>query len=398
MQELQNLAEALAARLGRAVAVDDPQFRLLTHTSHHGVVDAARTQSILERRIDGDLIQYALSFGLESSPEPWMRVPGSQERGLLTRVVAPLRAQGVLLGYLWIIEAGQPMTADDLADVTDVAHTAALILHRERLLLDVERGRDRERLRDLMADDVGVRTAAAHALREAGRVPQEEHLRVLLVLVSAGQDRSAELPQVLEDAMERVARRFTPPALAVARGNQGVLLLTAPDQAVEITAQAIRADVARQVPDVTLRTGAGDAASGLEDVHRSWRQARQAVRVAECFSGFPDDAQWSELGVYRLLVHMSLDDVPEDARPHELLELLETTGGRELARTVEAYLDSGGDARGTAEAMHLHRTSLYHRLNRFEALTGLELKRGQDRLAAHLGLKLARLTGRYPQE
>jgi sugar diacid utilization regulator len=398
MQDLQELAEALAARLGRAVAVDDPQFRLLAHTSHHGVADAARTQSILERRIDADLIQYVLSFGIESSLEPWMRVPGDQERGLLTRVVAPLRAQGVLVGYLWIIEAGQPMNVDELADVADVAQTAALVLHRERLLLDVERGRDRERLRDLMADDVGVRTAASHALREAGRVPQEEYLRVLLVLVSAGQDRNAELPQVLEDAVERVARRSAPPALAVARGNQGVLLLTAPDQAVEVMAQAIRADVARQAPDATLRTAAGDAVSGLEDVHRSWRQARQAVRVAECFSGFPDDVKWSELGVYRLLVHMPLDDLPEDARPHELLELLETAGGRELARTVEAYLDSGGDARGTAAAMHVHRTSLYNRLNRFEALTGLELRRGHDRLAVHLGLKLARLTGRYPQE
>ena len=64
-----------------------------------------------------------------------------------------------------------------------------------------------------------------------------------------------------------------------------------------------------------------------------------------------------------------------------------------LVDTLEAYLDLAGDAKATAEALTLHRATLYYRLNRIEEITGARLKTGDDRLALHLGLRLARLSG-----
>jgi DNA-binding PucR family transcriptional regulator len=61
--------------------------------------------------------------------------------------------------------------------------------------------------------------------------------------------------------------------------------------------------------------------------------------------------------------------------------------------TLETYLELAGDARATAEALSLHRATLYYRLNRIEEITGARLKTGDDRLALHLGLRLARLSG-----
>ena len=52
----------------------------------------------------------------------------------------------------------------------------------------------------------------------------------------------------------------------------------------------------------------------------------------------------------------------------------------------------------TAEALFLHRASLYYRLQRIEELTGASLKSGSDRLVLHLGLKLARLLGVHPAQ
>ena len=62
-------------------------------------------------------------------------------------------------------------------------------------------------------------------------------------------------------------------------------------------------------------------------------------------------------------------------------------------QTLEAYLDNGCDTKLTAEALFLHRASLYYRLQRIEAITSTSLKSGADRLALHSGLKLARLVG-----
>jgi DNA-binding PucR family transcriptional regulator len=64
-----------------------------------------------------------------------------------------------------------------------------------------------------------------------------------------------------------------------------------------------------------------------------------------------------------------------------------------LVETLEAYLDLAGDAKATAAALSLHRATLYYRINRIEEITGARLKTGEDRLALHLGLRLARLHG-----
>ena len=39
----------------------------------------------------------------------------------------------------------------------------------------------------------------------------------------------------------------------------------------------------------------------------------------------------------------------------------------------------------------MHRATLYRRLERVEEITGLDLENGDDRLLAHLGLRILRL-------
>ena len=62
-----------------------------------------------------------------------------------------------------------------------------------------------------------------------------------------------------------------------------------------------------------------------------------------------------------------------------------------LVATLEAYLDRGGDVAAVAAALHIHRTSLYHRLRRIEAIAQASLGDGDDRLRLHIGLRIRRL-------
>ena len=51
-------------------------------------------------------------------------------------------------------------------------------------------------------------------------------------------------------------------------------------------------------------------------------------------------------------------------------------------QTLEAYLDNGCDTKLTAEALFLHRASLYYRLQRIEAITSTpQERRGPPRAA-----------------
>jgi hypothetical protein len=82
--------------------------------------------------------------------------------------------------------------------------------------------------------------------------------------------------------------------------------------------------------------------------------------------------------------------------PHDgLRRLLDLPEALPLLETLETYLDAAGNAQLTAELLHLHRTSLYYRLQRVERLARTDLKDGVERLALHLSLKVARMTGQY---
>ncbi|NJP69214.1 PucR family transcriptional regulator [Streptomyces sp. ventii] len=81
----------------------------------------------------------------------------------------------------------------------------------------------------------------------------------------------------------------------------------------------------------------------------------------------------------------------ERRQPDPAVAALLRPDHRELARTVESYLDHAGQAGRTAAALGVHRQTLYYRLSRVEQLTGLDLSDGADRLLLHMALKAARL-------
>ena len=54
---------------------------------------------------------------------------------------------------------------------------------------------------------------------------------------------------------------------------------------------------------------------------------------------------------------------------------------------IETYLDNAASVAKTADQLHVHRTTIYYRLNRFQDLTGLDLEDGRTRLLVHLWLR-----------
>jgi DNA-binding PucR family transcriptional regulator len=61
----------------------------------------------------------------------------------------------------------------------------------------------------------------------------------------------------------------------------------------------------------------------------------------------------------------------------------------ELRLTALAFLQAGGNVQETAAALHVHRQTVYYRVQKIEQITGLTLSRGDHRLVLHLGLTLA---------
>nr|WP_055502088.1 helix-turn-helix domain-containing protein [Nonomuraea pusilla] len=405
--DLQRLVDGLAERLQRSVAVDDPRLRLLAYSAHHTTVDRAREQSILQRRVPDELVDWVYRHMRKGSDEPFF-LPLHLELGLtIERLCVPIRHRRTLLGFLWILLTEPP--DDRLAEVAgDAALEAGDVLFRESFLEEIARSRERELVRDLFSHDRPVREFAASELIDNDLFCGGE----ATVMVMAG-PRPEALPDhrraAMELALQRTRREF--PArhsLHLVRPDHGVLIVAPggtawpsrrlPDVG-EILRKHYLAELGanRHDPDERVWVGIGVLQGSLVTLLDCYQQAQRAVDVARFVRTLGTVVRTEDLGVYGLLAEIPRDRLRQVGLHRGLTSLLadEDPQVRTMVATVEAYLDNAGEAKTTAERLRIHRASLYHRLRRFEELAGVDLRNGDDRLVVHLGLKLARLTGRH---
>jgi DNA-binding PucR family transcriptional regulator len=98
---------------------------------------------------------------------------------------------------------------------------------------------------------------------------------------------------------------------------------------------------------------------------------------------------YEELGAYKYLLRMSLDD-SRDRHRDAVAKIAEYDEAHStlLLRTLEEFLSRRGTITATAEALYIHPNTLRQRLRRIMELTGLDLRR-EDWLMVEIAVKLA---------
>lgn len=397
-EDLQRVVDTLARQLGRAVAVDDVHFRLLAYSAQAGPIDDMRARVVLTREAPPEAVAWLRKFRLQRADGP-VRLPATDEMNLLPRVAIPIRFQGVQFGYLWLIDADEPVDDAGLALAGVAADEAAEVLFRERALGELHDARVGEFLRDLMSDDHVARTLAANGLVESGLFAARGGVVAIVVapLPVAGQDVD-EGDRLALGAALRAAAHTMPfrESMYLVRPGHGLFVATqramerVPRLADELCSSAVRrlgrADRWRAVV-----AGVGRPTVRLTDVATSYQQALDAIRVADVIPVFRPVARHDALGIYALLVAQPREQLRSMGVEQAITALVDADPA--LLVTAETFLDRAGDSRAVAERLNVHRATIYHRLRRIEQLTGFDLSDGERRLVLHLGIKAARLLG-----
>jgi hypothetical protein len=107
MKDLQAELDALAQVFGRGVSVDDLAGRVIAHSVQTDLVDEPRIRGILTRRVPPDVRAWQESH-VGSSTTP-VHLPANPALGMAPRLCVPLPRDGVLVGYLWVIEGDEPL-------------------------------------------------------------------------------------------------------------------------------------------------------------------------------------------------------------------------------------------------------------------------------------------------
>ncbi|MGW1997065.1 GAF domain-containing protein [Embleya sp. NPDC001921] len=161
--DLQSLVDELSERLQRSVAIDDAGIRLLAASRHFGDEDAVRVASVLNRSVRPEIADRVPAQGIAG----WTR-PGRvliDVAGTRPRWCAPIRCDGLLLGYLWLIDDAPPATEAQLALAEAAAGRAGVVLYRRLLLRERVKARHEAILRELVGSDPAGRLQAAADLR-----------------------------------------------------------------------------------------------------------------------------------------------------------------------------------------------------------------------------------------
>lgn len=377
MVDLQDLVDEASSLLEAPVTLEDRRFRLLASSAHTGGADPVRVETVLGRGSGPETRAWFESFGIARARRP-VQVSADPEQGISARLCLPARWHDVVQGYLWAVEPPEGLAPERIRAAEDLAAHAGEVLARlasrrretERLVLDlVEPGSVGAGVpaREL-ADDLALAPGATAVVAVLGSAPGTT-LRAEQVLGPGGVPRWVGVAE---------------------RG--GDLVLVVPDTSATSVSETVEHALAclDRHGSPGAEAGVGDAVP-LAEATSSYRRARAALRVVRPTSTddeVPHPAlrvhPWSSLGIRRLLGGEAGEELLEAVRTPPVAALL--AAPPELVETTQVFLDEAGSVAATASRLGLHRQSVYHRIHRIEAVTGIDLSRGRDRLELHLGL------------
>jgi sugar diacid utilization regulator len=393
--ELQNFVQDLAVRLDAPTVLEDQEQRMIAYSTHSEPIDDVRRESILRRETRPDTKTWFRQFGIVAATEP-LRTPADPGTGVLGRLCVPVRHLNRLMGFLWLIDNESRLGAAEISVVKDVAEHVGLLLYEEQLTRQLAGAV----VTQLLSSSAELRELAVHQIAESA-VLDVAAPGAVVVLRPLGLAEHQVRPTITE-ALAEVARRCqTIKHLHAATGDHGVLLVQLRSLEDDSSAQRL----AREARDSMLRrrggrhaecrviASVGEPQEHLSAAATSYQQARLSAKVAQLVPAIGDLPRWRDLGVFRILAQLPSDEIAAAVLDPRLATLLRA-GDEPVVLTLETYLDLGCDAKATAERLHLHRGTLYYRLQKAERIGGIDLRSGDDRLAIHLGFKLARFTGR----
>lgn len=359
---------------------------------HFDDEDEVRVRAILQRDAGAKVIGHVLAQGVSTWTTAGI-IPANEELGMKSRVCVPIRWHGEMIGQLMVMDGDGTLTTSELALINETARdVAAGMAVRERE--SIGGTIDEQTLLDLVGREPTLRRRALTEISAVSDTAEFTHITAVEVgvvgLVDAVTQSHAET--ALRSVLNKDFRFGHASTASAVASTSGILLLGSAvaldDSAVEKHVHALLAqlnDMASGRFECTA--GIGSRAVGLEEAHRAAQEARLARRAASTVFEGPI-ARWSELGPYSVLLRIPTDDLRRDALPDEVKRLLAVDSGGDFSTTLRVYLDHACNGPAASEALHIHRTTLYYRLNRITELAGLDLSNGRTRLSLHIGLTM----------
>ncbi|UZX05078.1 PucR family transcriptional regulator [Arthrobacter sp. CDRTa11] len=400
-QDVEQLVERVARKLGRGLSLEDLDGLLLAYSSNQSHADRVRVNFLLSKRVPADVSAWQLSHGIATAVRPVV-VPANPDLGMLGRVCVPLMVRGFRVGYLWVQQdSAEENPTAILTQLPDVGHElellSGLLLESNTAESEFRRSREREFLAACSGEANAV--AAVAGWKEIqGRGPWQ----VVTVLDADGWagssdpiastliHRSAALQATVGvDAALFSAGTETHSVVlfqeSVGRANHAQVLV---HYQLELAKRS-----GRPVDRIIL--GISEGFAKPRELGEAYRQSKQAAQAAAVDPQLGELVDSRATGIYQLLATAGGGaGAWADTASVYFRMLEEHDRNGELIPVLELLCDNDGSVQDVAGKLHLHRSSIYNRLGRIRQLLGVDPLKGMARLELHAALKMRRWAAR----
>ena len=226
--------------------------------------------------------------------------------------------------------------------------------------------------------------AEREALIEEYRIPREA-ARCVLLLSAASQ-----VPKPVESILKTILPIDQGDVLVSMNRHSAALVKALPDSAAaeELSEYAAAMqETALSEEGLSLLIGIGDTVYQVNDLQKSYRQARLAVDIGSVFHPHKSIFPYRNLLLERFLAEVPLETA---SRYHGMLFNRKTARlfTDEMLDTVNMFLEKDLNISDTARQMYIHRNTLVYRLEKIQKQTGLDLRHFHDAVTYKLLFEL----------
>jgi len=373
------LANAIAAHVGGAVAIEDTRRRVLAYSSlADQPIDEVRQRGILGRQVPDLPRNDDLYRALQRSAGV-VRCP--RDGDVLPRMAVGVRSGAELLGSIWVVES-TPLGPEAEQALLDASRLAALHLLRARSGNEAERRARGELLRGLL-DGRSSPDLVASRLAIDATAP----VTVVAVAMPAKVGVDELETEALADLVHVQCAALSPNAGVLVQSR--VLYALVPGalprpRLVQLAVSVV--ERARTARKVVLRAAVGATVEGIAHVQRSRTDADAVLRLIGPGTAAAVEELLPQVVLLDLRQHLAAHPHLRLPALHALLEH-DAHHGTPYADTVRAYLAANADVPAAADAVTVHANTFRYRLRRVRELFGLDLDDPDVRLVTWLQLR-----------
>ena len=137
---------------------------------------------------------------------------------------------------------------------------------------------------------------------------------------------------------------------------------------------------------IKVRVGYGNVAEQIQEIARSFQEARMALQVGGVFYADRDTLSYGKLGIGRLIYQlpMSLCEMYiREVFGEQIPQILED---EEAMSTIAKFFENNLNISETARQLFVHRNTLVYRLERIEKAIGLDIRKFDDAMTFRIAV------------